>query len=120
ETFADGWGERRRKRLLADVVWGPGEAPTERERERSRAATGAALAGEPAAPERVLGPAALGHVRHAEIVSAGALESYADCPVKWLIERELSPARYEPNPDSIARGSYIHVVIEELIRRLEG
>ncbi len=30
ELFDSGWSERRRRRLLADVVWPPGDAPTER------------------------------------------------------------------------------------------
>ena len=33
-----GWWERRRRRLLADVVWAPDEAPTEHERRRAQAA----------------------------------------------------------------------------------
>ena len=46
-----------------------------------------------------LGEAALRHVRHSQILSGGALETYGDCPVKWLVERELQPARLEPDPD---------------------
>ena len=63
---------------------------------------------------------ALRHVRHSEILSGGALETYADCPVKWLVERELQPARFEPDPDPIVRGSYMHAVLEEVLQRLES
>jgi RecB family exonuclease len=65
-----------------------------------------------------LGEAALGHVRHRQILSAGALETYADCPVKWLVERELQPTPLEPDSDALARGSYMHAVLEQVLRRL--
>jgi ATP-dependent helicase/DNAse subunit B len=120
DLLAEGWSERRRRRLLADVVWPPELAPTGRELARSRASAGAAVAGEVAVPERRLGQMALAHVRHSEIVSAGALENYADCPVKWFVERELSPDRFEREPEPLTRGSYMHTVLEELLRRLGG
>jgi RecB family exonuclease len=45
---------------------------------------------------------------------------YADCPVRWLVERELQPEPLEPDSDALARGSYMHTVLEEVLRRLEG
>ncbi len=56
----------------------------------------------------------LTHVRHKDIVSGGALETYADCPVKWLMDRQLSPARFEPDPEPLVRGSYMHEALEEI------
>jgi ATP-dependent helicase/DNAse subunit B len=120
DLLADGWAEGRRRRLLADVVWPAELAPTARELSRSQASVGAAQAGEPPAPSRVIGEQALGHVRHREIVSGGALESYAECPVKWFVERELAPERFEREPDPLARGSYMHAALEELLGRLGG
>ena len=117
ELFVPEWTARRRRRLLADVVWEPAVAPTARELERAQAAAGA-TAHAAAEPERRLGALALGHVRHREVVSGGALESFADCPVRWLVERELAPASLEPDPDPLARGSYMHAVLEEVIGRL--
>jgi RecB family exonuclease len=118
ELLVPDWPQRRRRRLLSDVTWPAAEAPTERERRHALAAGGAL--GPPAAEApRVLSERALGHVRHSRIVSGGALETYADCPVKWLVERELSPPRFDPEPDPIARGSYMHRVLEEVIGRLE-
>ncbi|MBV9838085.1 MAG: PD-(D/E)XK nuclease family protein [Solirubrobacterales bacterium] len=122
------WPARRRRRLLPDVVWSEPEAPTERERARARAARAGreaavpeAAPGEPAVlPAERLGAAALAHVRHREIVSAGALESYADCPVKWLVERELQPDRFDPDPDPIARGNVMHDWLEQLLSKLGG
>ncbi len=119
ELLAPQWFERRRRRLLADVVWPADEAPTGRERERTGAAlTRTTEAGAEAAPGRRLSETALAHVRHREILSAGALESYASCPVKWLVERELQPERFEPDSDAMARGSFIHDLLEDLLRRL--
>ncbi len=120
DLLVEGWSDRRRRRLLADVVWPADLAPTARELARSLAAAGAAPAGEPPAPLRTIGAGALEHVRHREVVSGGALELYADCPVKWFVERELSPDRFELEPDPLARGSYMHAALEELLRRLGG
>ena len=52
----------------------------------------------PGGPERRLSQVALGRARHSQVLSAGALETYASCPVRWLVERELAPARFEPEP----------------------
>jgi PD-(D/E)XK nuclease superfamily len=120
ELLVDDWADRRRRRMLADVVWPPAQAPTERELARSRAAATAPLAGEVRSPIGSLSEAALAHVRHRRILSAGALESYGECPVRWLIERELQPARFEPDPDPLVRGGYMHNVIEQVLRRLDG
>ena len=120
DLLVEGWVEGRRRRLLADVVWAPREAPTERELARAGALASGAQAGTAADSGRSLGETALRHVRHSEVVSAGALESFADCPVKWLVERELSPARFEPEPDPMARGSYMHAALEEVLGRLGG
>jgi ATP-dependent helicase/DNAse subunit B len=68
----------------------------------------------------VLSAQALGHVRHRQVVSAGALEAFAACPVKWLVERQLQPERLEPDPDGITRGSFIHTVLERVFARLGG
>jgi ATP-dependent helicase/DNAse subunit B len=120
ELLDPGWADRRRRRMLADVVWPVSEAPTERELARARAAASAPLAGDVPSPIGSLSEAALAHVRHRRILSAGALESYGDCPVRWLIERELQPVALEPDPDPLVRGGYMHSVIEQVLRRLGG
>ncbi len=94
--------------------------PTERELARAHAAALAPLAGEVPSPIGALSEVALEHVRHRQILSAGALESYAGCPVRWLIERELQPVALEPDPDPLVRGGYMHSVIEQVLRRLGG
>ena len=120
ELMTPDWPARRRRRLLADVVWDAASAPTARERERSHAAAGAAVAGEEPGTERRLGPGALAKVRHSQILSAGALEAFANCPVKWLIERELQPDPLSPQPEPITRGNLMHDVLESLLRELGG
>src|SRR5579875_102366 len=162
ELLEDDWRERRRRRLLADVVWAEREAPTARELARARAA---ALSAHPvdrpedpparipgsvacapgsaaATPDSVestpdsaestpdsaarlpdpamrrLAPATLGRLRHSRVVSAGALELYADCPVKWLVERELRPRGLEPDSEAMRRGSQMHDVLERVLQRL--
>jgi len=125
ELFVPEWRERRRRRLLADVVWPANDAPTPREQARAEVAaaqharTGASFRPEKAdTPALALGEATLGRMRHSEILSAGALESYAECPVKWLVEKELQPRRLEPDPEPMVRGSLIHELLERLLREL--
>jgi ATP-dependent helicase/nuclease subunit B len=120
ELLAEDWPDRRRRRLLADVVWEPERAPTARERARAVADRAAAPGGEPPARQRTLGAQALGRMRHSEILSAGALEAYANCPVRWLIERELQPEELLPQAEPLARGSLMHDVLERLLAELEG
>ncbi len=121
ELLSEDWTRRRRRHLLADVVWDADSAPTAREQARARAAAaGAELPPASDAPALALHDAALGFVRHRELVSAGALECYADCPVKWLVERELQPQPLSAEPDPIVRGSLIHAVLEQVVRRLGG
>ncbi len=118
ELLVEDWPERRRRRMLADVVWPATQAPTARELARTNAAAKAPLAGEVPSPIGSLSEKTLAHVRHRRILSAGALETYADCPVKWLVDRELQPERLEPDPDALARGSYMHAVLERVLQRL--
>jgi ATP-dependent helicase/DNAse subunit B len=123
--FPPAWREQRSRRLLADVAWSVEQAPTERERALAAAfaqavATSAAGAWVPSgAPEtRILSEQALSHVRHREVVSAGAIEKFASCPVRWLVESQLNPDLLEPEADPLVRGSFIHVVLERVFARL--
>ena len=120
DLLVEGWSDRRKRRLLADVVWEPAAAPTPRELARTEAAARAPASGEPPVPAKVLTETALRHVRHREVVSAGALEKFADCPVRWLVEGQLDPEQLEPEPDPLLRGGYIHGLLEEILRRLGG
>jgi ATP-dependent exoDNAse (exonuclease V) beta subunit len=120
EVLDPDWAGRRSRRLLADVVWAPDRAPTAREAARAQAAQSAPRDGDEPEPDRHLRELALSRLRHTEILSAGALETYGDCPVRWLIERELRPAPLVPEPEPIVRGNLMHAVLERLLTELGG
>lgn len=120
EVLDPGWPERRARRLLTDVVWTADRAPTAREQARAQAARVAPAGGDEPEPDRHLTAVALGRLRHSQILSAGALEAYSDCPVRWLIERELRPAPLEPDSEAIVRGNLMHAVLERLLEELDG
>jgi ATP-dependent helicase/DNAse subunit B len=120
ELFVPQWRESRRARLLADVVWSPEQAPTARERELAQAARLSPAGATQAPATLVLGDQALAHVRHTSVVSAGALEMFAACPVRWLIERQLQADDLEPEPEALARGSLMHTVLERVFAELGG
>jgi RecB family exonuclease len=113
-----GWRGRRHQRLLADVVWEPGNAPTAREAARGQAALAAPSGGGGDAGERRLGPEALAGLRHTQVLSAGALETFAACPVKWLVEAELRPRELAPEDDALVRGTLMHETLERLLSEL--
>ena len=103
-------------RGLSDVVWDMSEAPTRQEWERAAAAAG------PRVPHAV--PAGLAS---AELVrrlveefplSAGAIEAFAGCPVKWLVERRLRPEALEPEAEQLVRGDYAHHVLHRVYSEL--
>jgi RecB family exonuclease len=97
------------RRGLADVLWSATEAPTPRERALAWAA--AAAPRRPPTPRdltRTLGPAARDRLRHAERISAGAIERFSACPVAWLIERQLTPEALEPDSEALVRGTVLH------------
>ena len=82
----------------------PEEAPTAAELERALAAAGPRL--EQPAPRNLTAAPVLAHLAARDAVSAGALESFADCPVKWLVESLLRPEALSPDPEQMVRGRY--------------
>jgi ATP-dependent helicase/DNAse subunit B len=105
-----------RHRPLSDVTWPLAEAPTERERARAEAQAGPR---EAPAPIGSLGPAACAVLRQRDVLSAGALEAYARCPVRWLVDRDLQPERLAPDAEPLTRGSCVHAVLEHVLARLD-
>jgi ATP-dependent helicase/DNAse subunit B len=104
------------RRSLSDVTWPAREAPTAPEWDRA-----AALAGpraEPEVPDGLHDPAVLADLGARDCLSAGALEAYADCPVKWLVDKLIEPDPLEPDPEPMVRGRYAHDVLEATYRRL--
>ena len=109
-------GAELRTRSLSEVTWTPETAPTAAEWDRALAAAG---------PRRTEpGPAPLGaepllaELAARDAVSAGAIERFADCPVKWLVEDVLRPEELVPDPEAMVRGDYAHTVLEHTYRRL--
>ncbi|HEX3278476.1 MAG TPA: PD-(D/E)XK nuclease family protein [Thermoleophilaceae bacterium] len=105
-----------RERGLADVTWTPDEAPTAGELERAAAAGGPRRS--EAAPDRLSDAALLERLGARDAVSARALENFADCPVKWLVENVLRPRELVPDPEAMVRGSYAHQVLQRTFERL--
>jgi len=105
-----------RERSLAAVTWTPDTAPTAAEWDRALAAAG------PRVEERAVGALfvepLLRELERRDVVSAGALENFADCPVKWLVKNVLRPDELAPDPEAMVRGSYAHSVLEMTFRRL--
>ena len=116
DVFTGALDEGTRRRALADVCWPVAEAPTVDEWERARAAAGPRAHAAP--PGDLDDPGVLAALAQREAFSAGSLEAYADCPVRWLVERELDPVRLEPEPEAMVRGRYAHEVLELTFRRL--
>jgi RecB family exonuclease len=50
--------------------------------------------------------------------SARGLETFATCPVKWLIENVLKPDPVDPDPEAMRKGSHAHAVLEATLQRL--
>jgi ATP-dependent helicase/DNAse subunit B len=109
-------GAEVRTRSLSEVTWRPEEAPTAAEWDRALAASGPRRALEEAAPLSA-GPL-LEELAARDAVAARALENFADCPVKWLVEDLLKPAELVPDPEAMVRGSYAHEVLHHTYRRL--
>ena len=99
-----------RSRSLANVTWSLDQAPTAAEWERALAVQGTRRAVNEVGP--LSAAAARAELAARDVVSASALEHYADCPVKWLVEDVLRPEKLEPDPEQMARGAYAHRVLE--------
>ena len=116
DLFGDALRATHATRPLAAVTWPLEQAPTRVEHERA-----AALAGprrSPPRPERIEAEDVLADLADTRRLSPAALEAYADCPVKWLIDRRLRPDALEPDPEPMVRGRYAHAVLELTYRRL--
>jgi ATP-dependent helicase/DNAse subunit B len=105
-----------RARSLSDVTWEPAEAPTAAEYERAVALR--APRREEPEPGPLTAEPVLDELAAREVVSAGALEHFADCPVKWLVEDLLRPDALEPDPEQMVRGQYAHRVLQRTYARL--
>ena len=104
------------RRSLSEVTWTPDSAPTAAEWQRARALEGPRR--EEPAPGPLTSPPVLALLAERGTVSASALEGFADCPVKWLVDDLLRPDALEPDPEQMVRGSYAHTVLQRTYERL--
>jgi ATP-dependent helicase/DNAse subunit B len=107
-----------RRRALGDVTWPPADAPTAAELERSLRARGALEPPPAIAP--VTWPAALAALAEPRVMSAGALESFAQCPVKWLVDKRLRAQTLAPDAEPLRRGGFAHALLERTLRGLRA
>ena len=114
ELLAD--GAEVRTRSLSEVTWKPEDAPTAAEWDRAHAATGPRRPVPEAVP--LSAEPLLEELSRREAVAARALENFADCPVKWLVEDVLRPEELVPDPEAMVRGSYAHEVLKSTYERL--
>jgi ATP-dependent helicase/nuclease subunit B len=103
-------------RGLAEPVFSPGTAPSDRELARAEAslATDGGLPLERLRP----GPLSLGPVlerlRAMNLFGPSTLERYAECPYRWFVDHELQPQRIGPADEALNAGSVAHQVLEAL------
>jgi ATP-dependent helicase/DNAse subunit B len=109
-------GAELRTRSLSDVTWSPEEAPTAAEWDRAHAAAGRRRPVPGPAP--LTAEPLLAELAARDAVAARALENFADCPVKWLVEDLLKPDELVPDPEAMVRGSYAHDVLSHTYGRL--
>jgi RecB family exonuclease len=114
--FTDELWRRRGRRLLAEVTWPPGAAPTPHELSRARAAAEAHPEPAPLGAPQTAPVLALLAARETE--AARGLETFAGCGVRWLVDSVLRPQPTEPDPEPMRRGSVAHAVLEQTLRRL--
>ncbi|MDA0163919.1 PD-(D/E)XK nuclease family protein [Solirubrobacter ginsenosidimutans] len=115
--FTDALWEDRGRRLLAEITWPPAEAPTPHELRRAQAAGGEAP--DPAPLQAPSDQQVLTLLAARDRESARGLETFATCPVKWLIEHVLKPDPVDADPLPMQRGSLAHEVLERTLQGLK-
>ena len=116
DLFGDALDAGALTRTLSEVTWPLEVAPTGHEWTRAAAAAGPRV--EQAVPDGLRSEDAIEDLAGERAFSASALEAFADCPVKWLVDRRLDPEALEPDPEAMVRGSYAHEVLRRTYERL--
>ena len=101
-------------RGLAESVFEPGSAPSERELARAKAATGPRTENGRLRPGPLQLESVVARMRGIELFGPSTLEEYALCPYRWFIGHELNPQRIGPEEEPLTSGSIAHKVLESL------
>lgn len=104
------------RRPLGEVTWDPARAPTELEHGRTLAARGPRRS--PPAPAGLHAPSVLAELASRRDFSAGELEAFAGCGVRWLVEKVLRPEGLDPDPEALVRGRLAHEALKLTLERL--
>jgi ATP-dependent helicase/DNAse subunit B len=115
ELFSDELSKTTR--WLAEVTWDPHIAPTPTEFDRGQALLRPRSHEQP--PQGLSNPKVLAELKSRTTFSASALETFADCPVRWLVEHMLEPAQIVPDPGHLARGRHAHRLLNEIYQQLQ-
>lgn len=127
------------RRSGSDIMFPPGEAPSVRELMLSAAASGkpsrhlasldAAASGVETAERiesstakfrNIDSEAARAELAGRNMFSATALEAFIECPYRWFFEKAISPVRFGPDPEALAKGNLVHEVLAALYRDHPG
>ena len=104
-------------RRLGAIGWDDAAALSTHQRELSRAAHMGTAMAVPRA-DRLTDAAVCAAIAGREALSATEIEAYAQCPVKWFIERVLRPVSLDPDAEPLGRGSVAHKALEQTLRQL--
>jgi ATP-dependent helicase/DNAse subunit B len=115
DLFTDELAKSRR--LLSDVTWDPEVAPTPTEFDRGIALLGPRSYEQP--PNGLCNPKVLAELATLTTFSASALEAFANCPVRWLLEHMVKPTQIEPESQQLARGRHAHQLLCEIYKQLQ-
>ena len=116
DLFGPALEQTRRARSLGAVGWPAGAAPSERERLRGAAASGPRRREAPVGALR--DETLVAQMRDRPAWSASGIELWASCPVRWFVERMLTPEGLTPDPEALLRGALTHTVLEAIMRGL--
>lgn len=116
DLFPGSLREERARRPAGAARWpGPGSAPA------SWAARELALDSPDQAPPALAALAdtqLLGELREHRLWSASSLKLWADCPVRWFVERLLRAQDLDPDPEPLARGGLAHAALRDTLTGL--
>jgi ATP-dependent helicase/DNAse subunit B len=107
-------------RGLAESVFDPGSAPSERELARAKAAIAPRTENGRLRPGPLQLEPVLERMREIKLFGPSTLEEYALCPYRWFIGHELRPQRIGPEEEPLTSGQIAHKVLEALYARPPG